>query len=142
MIVTKEEMEEAIHAARDVETIATAMDSLGDMRHDFAALIDEVQAQGGEGAWEEADADDVLTRRLVQWLWALACLGFDADAEPTAAEITKAYRRAAMAYHPDRHQHEPQDVQEQYEQLFKEASEARDILEQGRPLAAASAEKG
>ena len=55
-----------------------------------------------------------------------AILGVDRNA--TKEEISKAYRKAAMKYHPDRQQGKTEAERKEAEEKFKECSEAAEVL--------------
>ncbi|WP_265032938.1 J domain-containing protein [Wolbachia endosymbiont (group A) of Sicus ferrugineus] len=51
---------------------------------------------------------------------ALEILGFSEGDNPSEREITVAYRKLALEYHPDKHSGASKDVQKQNEEKFKE----------------------
>ncbi len=57
---------------------------------------------------------------------ALKILGLNAN--PSEREITIAYRKLALEYHPDKHSGESKDVQKQNEEKFKELGAAYNLL--------------
>jgi molecular chaperone DnaJ len=65
-----------------------------------------------------------------EWNQALEFLGFALDAEPDATQINKAYRTMAFKWHPDRNPGNPDAAS-----MFRQAGEARSILERGKPRA-------
>ncbi|WP_406832628.1 DnaJ domain-containing protein [Wolbachia endosymbiont (group A) of Apoderus coryli] len=59
---------------------------------------------------------------------ALKILGFSEGDNPSEREITIAYRKSALKYHPDKHSGESKDVQKQNEEKFKELGAAYECL--------------
>ncbi|WP_419247194.1 ankyrin repeat domain-containing protein [Wolbachia endosymbiont of Rhagoletis indifferens] len=59
---------------------------------------------------------------------ALKILGFNEGDHPSEREITVAYRKLALEYHPDKHSGASKDVQKQNEEKFKELGAAYNFL--------------
>ncbi|MEJ5255180.1 MAG: J domain-containing protein [Acidimicrobiales bacterium] len=61
---------------------------------------------------------------------AYAALGLSTDATPE--QIEARYRQLAKLHHPDRHRHEPEDVQAFHAEQFRLVCNARKLLQQAR----------
>ncbi|CAN0464078.1 unnamed protein product, partial [Hapterophycus canaliculatus] len=49
------------------------------------------------------------------------------------AEIKKAYRKAALKYHPDRQSSKSEEEKEQAGKVFRDIAEAYEVRTEGRP---------
>lgn len=70
----------------------------------------------------------VTSPRTIDIRAAYTALGLDVGASPEQVDAT--YRRLAKLHHPDRHRHEPEDVQAFHAERFRTVCNARKLLQQ------------
>lgn len=125
MIGYKEQLQEDLRGL-DFE-FGAALRNMAQIRNDLQALVEELNAATG-AAWSGSAPHAPASTAWDEWKQALRTLGFAEDAEPTDAQINKAYRTAAKKWHPDRNPGNPDAVEK-----FKQAGVARTTLERGKP---------
>ncbi|MBI3933970.1 MAG: J domain-containing protein [Acidobacteria bacterium] len=106
-------------------------DELEQLTDVWRFLVEVMRCLGREGADSEAAPGDAAAGSCAQWYWALERLGFARETAPSREDIKRAYRRLALAHHPDRYPTAPKAVQARHEAIFKELAQARKILEEG-----------
>jgi hypothetical protein len=125
-IITAKEETECMAREEDLQP-GDVMERLAQVKDDLQQFIEELQASVND-PWKDPPPSPADHSAMDAWLQALRTLGFAEDAEPTAAQVNKAYRPVAKKWHPDRNPGNPDAVEK-----YKQAGVARTILERGKP---------